>query len=203
MNKSRLEAFSDGVLAIIITIMVLEIKVPEGTEWASLKPLIPVFLSYVLSFVFVGIYWGNHHHMLHTVKTVNSRIIWANMNLLFWLSLIPFATGWMGENHFATNTIIVYSILLFITGIGYTILQIAVEKTNPQPPRLAEAFAKSKTKGILSLVGYALAISFAYVNTIISSIFIVGVAIMWLVPDRNIERALQDKTNNHGSNHNA
>lgn len=203
MNKSRLEAFSDGVLAIIITIMVLEIKVPEGTEWASLKPLIPVFLSYILSFVFVGIYWGNHHHMLHTVKTVNSRIIWANMNLLFWLSLIPFATGWMGENHFATNTIIVYSILLFITGIGYTILQAAVEKTNPQPPKLAEAFAKSKTKGILSLVGYALAISFAYVNTIISAIFIVGVAIMWLVPDRNIERALQDKTNNHGSNHNA
>lgn len=201
MNKSRLEAFSDGVLAIIITIMVLEIKVPEGTEWASLKPLIPVFLSYVLSFVFVGIYWGNHHHLLHTVKTISSGIIWANMNLLFWLSLIPFATGWMGENHFAQNTIIVYSVLLLLNGLSYTILQAAVEKTNTQPPKLAEAMAKSKTKGFLSLVGYGLAIGLAYINTIISAIFIILVAIMWLVPDKNIERALQDKTNTNGNNH--
>ena len=202
MNKNRLEAFSDGVLAIIITIMVLEIKVPEGTEWVSLKPLIPVFLSYILSFVFVGIYWGNHHHLLHTVKIISSGIIWANMNLLFWLSLIPFATGWMGENHFAVNTVVAYAALLLINGLSYTILQIAVEKTNPQPQKLAEAMAKSKTKGLLSLVGYGLAIGLAYVNTLISAIFIVLVAVMWLVPDKNIERALQEKTNTNGSNHN-
>ncbi len=131
MNKTRLEAFSDGVLAIIITIMVLEIKVPHGADWASLKPLAPVFYSYVLSFLFVGIYWGNHHHLLQTVKSVDSGIIWANLNLLFWLSLIPFGTGWMGENHFAPYTVAVYASILLLSGIAFTILQLVIQKRNP------------------------------------------------------------------------
>src|SRR3569623_1507160 len=154
MNKTRLEAFRDGVLAIIITIMVLEIKIPHGAEWEDLKPLLPVFSSYVLSFIYIGIYWGNHHHLLHTVKSVTSGIIWANINLLFWLSLVPFATGWMGENHFATNTIIVYAVLLLLSGVAYTILQVTIEKSNPASPTLAAAFGKVKTKGLFSLIGY-------------------------------------------------
>ncbi|HWB26434.1 MAG TPA: TMEM175 family protein [Chitinophagaceae bacterium] len=193
MNKGRLEAFSDGVLAIIITIMVLEIKVPQGADWASLKPLVPVMLSYCLSFVFVAIYWGNHHHLLHTVKTVNAGIIWANINLLFWLSLVPVATGWMGENHFAVNTIIVYAILLLLSGFAYTILQAVVEKTNPPAPALAEALARSRVKGYISVVFYAAAIPFAYVNTVISGILFAMVSVMWLIPDKNIERALKEK----------
>jgi uncharacterized membrane protein len=193
MNKSRLEAFSDGVFAIIITIMVLEIKVPNGADWASLKPLLPILSSYVLSFLFVAIYWGNHHHLLHTVKSVNSGIIWANINLLFWLSIIPVATGWMGENHFATNTIIVYAVLLLINGLSFTILQLTVEKTNPHTPQLAEAFARLKVKGFISLVCYSAAIPLAFVNTIISGVLFLIVSVMWLVPDKNIERALKEK----------
>lgn len=192
MNKNRLEAFSDGVLAIIITIMVLEIKVPHGAAWADLKPLLPVFSSYVLSFLYIGIYWGNHHHLLHTVKTVNSGIIWSNINLLFWLSLIPFATGWMGENHFATNTIIVYAVLLLLSGLAYTILQVTIEKTNPCTPQMAAAFARVKAKGLFSLVGYTMAIPFAFINTIISGLIFLTVSIMWLIPDRSIERALKE-----------
>jgi uncharacterized membrane protein len=193
MNKNRLEAFSDGVLAIIITIMVLEIKVPHGAEWVDLKPLLPIFSSYVLSFLYIGIYWGNHHHLMHTVKAVNSGIIWANINLLFWLSLVPFATGWMGENHFATNTVIVYAVLLLLSGAAYTILQVTIEKSNPANPRLAAAFARVKAKGLFSLVGYIMAIPFAYVNTLISGLIFLTVSITWLIPDKSIEKALKDE----------
>ena len=195
MNKGRLEAFSDGVIAIIITIMVLEIKIPLGTDWALLKELLPVFCSYILSFMFVGIYWGNHHHLLHTVKSVNSDIIWANINLLFWLSLVPFATGWMGENHFATNTIIAYAVLLLLCGIAFTILQLVVEKTNPHNEQLTAAFARLKAKGFFSVICYVLAIPFAFVNTTISGLLFLTVSIAWLIPDKNIERALKAKEN--------
>jgi len=128
MNKNRLESFSDGVLAIIITIMVLGIKIPHGTEWIELKHLIPAFMSYMMSFIFIGIYWGNHHHLLHSLKNVSSGIIWANLNLLFWLSIIPFVTGWMGENHFATYTVMVYGIILLLCSIAFYILQKVIEK---------------------------------------------------------------------------
>ena len=193
MNKSRLEAFSDGVLAIIITIMVLEIKVPHGSEWTELKPLIPVLISYVLSFVFVGIYWGNHHHLLHSVKQVTSGIIWANLNLLFWLSLIPFATGWMGENHFAANTVSVYGILLLICGIAFTILQKAVEKNAHDLEALQKAFTNLNKKGIASIIGYLLAISLAYVNPVYSEILFLIISIIWLIPDQHIEEAVKEE----------
>jgi len=143
--------------------------------------------------LFVGIYWGNHHHMLHTVKTVNSGIIWANMNLLFWLSLIPIATGWMGENHFATNTIIVYAVLLLLSGIAFTILQFTIQKTNPMEEKLVEAFAGLRTKGIISTSCYALSIPLAFVSTTVSGLLFLAVAILWLVPDRKIEKALKDE----------
>jgi uncharacterized membrane protein len=191
MNKTRLEAFSDGVLAIIITIMVLEIKVPHGTDWASLRPLVPVFYSYVLSFLFVGIYWGNHHHLLHTVKNVDSGIIWANINLLFWLSLIPFSTGWMGENHFAPNTVAVYAIMLLLSGIAFTILQLVIQKRHPGSLPLQLAFKKLKFKGIVSMCSYAAAIPLAYVNTRVSGILFLLVAILWLVPEKKIEQAIK------------
>jgi uncharacterized membrane protein len=190
MTTTRLEAFSDGVLAIIITIMMLEIKVPHGTDWESLVPLMPVFLSYVLSFIFIGIYWGNHHHLLHTIKHVSWRIIWANLHLLFWLSLIPFATGWMGENHFAKNTVIVYAIVLVFCAISFTILQLIIQKEHPKSPQLEEAFRKLKIKGSLSLFGYLVSIPLAYVDTTISGLIFLAVAIVWLVPDRNIEKAI-------------
>ena len=193
MNKNRLEAFSDGVLAIIITIMVLEIKVPHGSEWTELKPLIPVLISYVLSFVFVGIYWGNHHHLLHSVKQVTSGIIWANLNLLFWLSLIPFATGWMGENHFAANTVSVYGILLLICGIAFTILQKAVEKNAHDLEALQKAFTNLNKKGIASIIGYLLAISLAYVNPVYSEILFLIISIIWLIPDQHIEEAVKEE----------
>jgi uncharacterized membrane protein len=191
MNKNRLEAFSDGVLAIIITIMVLEIKVPEGSDWSVLEPLITVFISYLLSFVFVGIYWGNHHHLLHSVKQISSGIIWANLNLLFWLSLIPFATGWMGKNHFAPNTVAVYGLLLLLCGIAYTFLQKAVEKNSHDLETLQKAFINLNKKGIASTIGYALSIPLAYLHPVISAIIFVSVAAMWLIPDKNIEKALK------------
>lgn len=161
MTKSRLEAFSDGVLAIIITIMVLEFKVPHSSAWSELKSLIPVFISYVMSFMYIGIYWGNHHHLLHSVKKVSSAIIWSNLNLLFWLSLIPFATGWMGENHFEPNTIMVYGILLFMSGIAFTFLQKAVEKNAHDLEALKTAFQFLKKKAIASTLAYAIAILLA------------------------------------------
>jgi uncharacterized membrane protein len=168
MTTTRLEAFSDGVLAIIITIMVLEIKVPHNSSWEALWALAPVFNSYVLSFIFVGIYWGNHHHLLHTVKHVSWKIIWANLHLLFWLSLIPFATGWMGENHFAQNAVIIYGMILIFSAIAFTILQLIIQKEHPKNSQLEIAFQKLKTKGIISMTGYISGVGFAFLNTTIS-----------------------------------
>ncbi len=192
MNKTRLEAFSDGVFAIIITIMVLEIRIPTGAGWDVLQPLIPTIISYILSFIFVGIYWGNHHHMLHAVKKVSSGIIWANMSLLFCLSLIPFATGWMGENHFATNTVIVYSILLLLCGITYTILQLTIQRCTPMSPKMKIAFSNMRKKGIISVICYSSAIPLAYINTIISGLLFFLVSIIWIIPDKGIEHAIEE-----------
>ena len=191
MEKTRLEAFSDGVLAIIITIMVLELKVPHSADWQALYELWPVASSYVLSFVFVGIYWGNHHHLLHTVKKVNSAIIWGNLNFLFWLSLIPFATAWMGENHFSPNTVVVYAILLLCCGVSFTILQQAIFKTQKHSQALLDAFKKLEKKGWFSTVAYLSAIPLAFVSSIISYLLFITVAVVWLIPDKNIEKALE------------
>jgi uncharacterized membrane protein len=190
MNKNRLEAFSDGVIAIIITIMVLEIKTPHDTSWVALKDQLPVFLSYLLSFIFIGIYWGNHHHLISVLSHVNASIIWSNLNLLFWLSLIPFATGWMGENDFARNAVVLYAILLLICGFSFTILQICVEKEIRNNPKLVLAFNRVKQKGIFSIVCYTLSIILAYYNTLFSAILFCIVAVRWLIPDRNIEKAI-------------
>jgi uncharacterized membrane protein len=190
MNKTRLEAFSDGVIAIIITIMVLEMKTPHDTSWKALQDQWPVFSSYLFSFIFIGIYWGNHHHLINSASHVNGAIIWANMNLLFWLSLIPFATGWMGENNFARNPVVLYAILLLLCGISFTILQVCIERITKNNPKLVQAFARVKEKGIFSLVCYMLAIVLAYYNTLFSAILFCIVAIRWLVPDRNIEKAI-------------
>ncbi len=190
MNKSRLEAFSDGVIAIIITIMVLEIKTPHDASWMALLKQLPVFSSYLLSFIFIGIYWGNHHHLINTASHVNAAIIWANMNLLFWLSLIPFATRWMGENHYAQNTVVLYAILLVLCGISFTILQTCIERITKNNPKLVQAFIRVKHKGIFSVVCYCLAIILAYYNTLFSAILFCTVAVRWLVPDKNIEKAI-------------
>ena len=192
MNKTRLEAFSDGVFAIIITIMVLEIKVPHGTDWSELKALLPVFLSYVISFIYVGIYWGNHHHLVHTAKNVSSGIIWANMHLLFWLSLIPFTTGWMGENHAAPNTIIAYAINLIGCGVGFTILIATIRACTPFTPAMVAAYKVVSRKSIISVVGYALAMGLAFINPIISAVMFALIAITWLIPDKHIEKAMQE-----------
>lgn len=196
MNKTRLEAFSDGVFAIIITIMVLELKIPRGAEWSALAPLLPAFLSYVLSFIYVGIYWGNHHHMVHAVKHITPSIIWANMSLLFCLSLIPFATGWMGANHFATNTVIVYAVMLMLSGTTYTILQVAIENNNPFTPELKAAFSNMRRKGYFSAASYSASIALAFVHPTISGALFVLVAIVWLIPDRKVANALAQSHNN-------
>jgi|SRR5450432_188028 uncharacterized membrane protein len=190
MNKNRLESFSDGVIAIIITIMVLEIKTPHDTSWHALIEQLPVFFSYLLSFVFIGIYWGNHHHMISVVSQVNAAIIWSNMNLLFWLSLVPFATGWMGENQFAQNTVVLYAILLLVCGLSFTILQICVERVTKNNPKLVQAFAQIMQKGIFSVICYSMAIVLAYYNTLFSAILFCIVAVRWLIPDKNIEKAI-------------
>lgn len=187
MNKTRLEAFSDGVIAIIITIMVLELKVPHGSEWSDLAGLYPVFLSYLMSFIYLGIYWGNHHHLMHSITKVTSGIIWSNLNLLFWLSLIPFSTGWMGENHFATNTLALYSVSLLMPALAYYILQSIVLKHHLHPDEFEFAHRKQNKKGQISLIRYILSIGFAFLYPVVSGIFIVGVALMWIIPDRNIE----------------
>lgn len=193
MNKSRLEAFSDGVLAIIITIMVLEIKTPHGGEWKDLLPLYPVVLSYIMSFIYVGIYWGNHHHLCHTVRKVTPGIIWANMFLLFCLSLIPFATAWMGENHFAPHTLVLYAVLLMLCGASFTILQQAIMKSNPHEAVMATVLNRQRRKGMMSVGLYILAIPMAYISTPVSGALILLVAIIWLVPDENIARALEEE----------
>jgi uncharacterized membrane protein len=190
MTKNRLEAFSDGVIAIIITIMVLELKTPHGTSLKDLEPLWPVFLSYVLSFIMIGIYWGNHHHLLHTVSHVNSRMIWANLHLLFWLSLVPFATAWMGENQFKPVTVAVYAALLNLCGIAYTILLKIIEYSHPNHEALLAPLRKQGGKGIVSMIAYTLAIFAAFIHPLVSGALFIFVAILWWMPDRNIERSL-------------
>jgi uncharacterized membrane protein len=194
MGKGRLEAFSDGVLAIIITVMLLEIKIPHEDDIHSLKPLLPVFLSYILSFVYVGIYWNNHHHMMFTAKHVNGRILWANTHLLFWLSLVPFASGWMGENHFTKWPVIIYGIVLMMSGVAYYILSQALIKLHGKSSTLALAVGEDK-KGILSVVIYIIAIAFAFIDSRISLILYAVVAAMWLIPDRRIEKRVEAKEN--------
>lgn len=176
--------------------MVLEIKIPHSADWSALQPLLPATLSYILSFIYVGIYWGNHHHMVHTVKRITPGIIWGNMFQLFCLSVIPFATGWMGENHFATNTVILYAITLLLSGAAYTILQTAIEYSNPFTPELKAAFNKMKRKGYFSVAAYSLSIALAFVHTALSGALFVIVAIVWLIPDRSVADALGDMHNN-------
>jgi len=191
MGKSRLEAFSDGVLAIIITIMVLELKVPHGAEATALVPLLPVFLSYVLSFVYIGIYWNNHHHMLHTVRKVSGGILWANLHLLFWLSLFPVSTGWMGENQFAPLPTAFYGVVLLMAAIAYWLLQRTIIASQGVDSLLARAIGKD-VKGKLSPLCYALAIPLAFLSPWLANLLYVLVALIWLVPDRRIERLLTD-----------
>jgi uncharacterized membrane protein len=186
MGKGRLEAFSDGVIAVLITIMVLELKVPHGTDVDTLRPLVPVFLTYVLSFVFLGIYWNNHHHMLHTTDRINGAILWANLHLLFWLSLVPFTTGWMGENHFAPLPTAVYGAVLFMSGIAFTILEAAIIRHQGPHSKLRAAVGNDM-KGKISAVLYGVAIPLAFVHQLIADAIYVLVALMWLVPDRRIE----------------
>lgn len=191
MNKNRLEAFSDGVLAIIITIMVLELKAPHGYTWQDIEPLMPKFTSYVMSFLFVGVYWGNHHHLLHLVKQFSSGIMIANLNLLFWLSLVPFVTGWVGENHFASLPVCVYAILLNLCGISYTILQKTIEACNGHDAGIKMVMKRQSVKGIVSVAAYTVAAVLAFVQPYISVAIFFAVAFFWLVPDKNIEKLLK------------
>jgi uncharacterized membrane protein len=192
VNKTRLEAFSDGVIAIIITIMVLELRIPEGADWAALHPIVPVFITYVLSFVFLGIYWSNHHHLLHTVDRITGGILWANLHLLFWLSLTPFATGWMGRNNFAPLPTAMYGAVLLLSSLAYTILVRTIIAAQGPGSRLKAAVG-GDAKGNLSLAMYVAAIPLAFVNRWIAYAIYVIVALMWLVPDRRIERRVGDE----------
>ncbi len=189
MGKGRFEAFSDGVIAVIITIMVLELKAPHGTELATLVPLIPIFLSYVLSFIYVGIYWNNHHHMLHAVQRINGRSMWANLHLLFWLSLIPFVTAWVNENHFESLPVALYGVVLLMSGSAYYILERMLIAHHGADSTLARAMG-SDYKGIVSVVIYAAAIALAFVNPWIACALYVLVAAMWFIPDRRIENTV-------------
>jgi uncharacterized membrane protein len=191
MSKGRLEAFSDGVIAIIITIMVLELKVPHGADLAALRPLLPVFLTYVMSFVFVAIYWNNHHHMLQACERINGRILWTNTHLLFWLSLVPFVTGWMGENHFAPLPTAIYGVVMLGAGIAYVILQSAIIAHHGRQSKLARAVGRD-FKGKVSAASYIAAIPLAFVNPWISVAIFVTLALMWFIPDRRIELLLKD-----------
>ena len=190
MSKGRLEAFSDGVIAIIITIMVLELKVPGNAEIGALIPLIPVFLSYLLSFVFVGIYWNNHHHLLQAARQVNGAVLWANMHLLFWLSLVPFVTNWLGENGFAAWPVALYGVVLLMAGFAYFLLVRALLTLHDQDSALAMAVGRD-VKGYASLVFYATAIPLAFVDAMLACALYVVVAVMWFLPDRRIEKTLK------------
>ena len=192
MNKSRFEAFSDGVIAIIITIMVLEMKVPHGESVNALLPLVPVFLSYILSFVYLGIYWNNHHHMLHATSAVTGSMLWANLHLLFWLSLIPFTTGWMGENHFAPAPVALYGLVLLLAAIAYRILQQSIIASQGHESVLKKAIG-TDWKGKLSLALYAAAIPIAFVSRWISLAIYLLIALSWFIPDKRIEKALSNK----------
>ena len=200
MGKGRLEAFSDGVIAIIITIMVLEMKVPHGDNLAVLMPLFPVFLSYVLSFVYIGIYWNNHHHMMHSVQHVSGAILWANLHLLFWLSLFPFVTGWTGENHFSAMPTALYGLVLFMAAIAYWILQNVIIRHQGEGSLLAHAVGRD-IKGKASPLIYMAAIPLAFVNSWLANGLYVLVALMWIVPDRRIERALQEQAGGGHAQH--
>ena len=189
MSKGRLEAFSDGVLAILITIMVLELKVPQGTDLAALRPLIPIFASYALSFVFIGIYWNNHHHLFQVVHKVSGNVLWANMHLLFWISLIPFTTSWMGESEFVSWPVAFYGISLWMSGFAYYILVRTLLAIHPKDSPLAIAIGRD-SKGYLSLVLYTIAIPLSFVSAILASLLYVAVAILWFIPDRRIENTL-------------
>jgi uncharacterized membrane protein len=189
MGKGRMEAFSDGVIAVIITIMVLDLKVPHGVDLPALVPSIPVFLSYVLSFIYVGIYWNNHHHMLHAVQHVSGSVLWANLHLLFWLSLVPFVTGWMSENHFATVPVACYGVVLMMSGVAYYILARILVVQHGKDSMLARAFGRD-VKGIASMLLYVIAIALAFVRPWLAGAIYILVAVMWLVPDRRIEDQL-------------
>jgi len=191
MGKNRLEAFSDGVIAIIITIMVLEMKAPHGETVDALLPLFPVFLSYILSFIYVGIYWNNHHHMLHTVKQVSGSVLWANLHLLFWLSLFPFATGWLGENHFAALPSALYGMVLLMAACAYFILQHAIISSEGEKSLLKTAVGQDR-KGKASLVLYIIAVIAAFWLTWVAHLIYIAVAIMWLIPDQRIENTFQE-----------
>lgn len=190
MSRGRMEAFSDGVIAIIITIMVLELSPPHGAELAALLPLMPIFLSYILSFVFVGIYWNNHHHLLQAVKQVDGRALWANLHLLFWLSLIPFVTGWMGENEFAAWPVALYGVVLLGAAIAYTLLTLSLIALHGQGSVLKTAIGND-SKGKISLLFYVMAIVLAFVDARIAGALYILVAVLWLLPDRRIEKNLK------------
>lgn len=192
MGKGRLEAFSDGVLAIIITIMVLEMKVPHGADWDSLKPLAPVFMSYILSFIYIGIYWNNHHHLLHAVHKISGKVMWANNHLLFWLSLMPFASGWMGENHFASLPTAVFGVDLLMAGVAYYILAQSLIKLHGKESVIARAVGRD-SKGKISVIIYAAGVGLSCLNGWISLALYTLVAIIWLIPDRRIEKKLDEE----------
>ncbi len=191
MTKGRLEAFSDGVMAVLITIMVLELKPPHGTDWAAVEPLVPAFLTYVLSFVFLGIYWNNHHHLLHATQRINGAILWANLHLLFWLSLVPFITGWMGENQFAPLPTAAYGVVLLLSGVAFSILtRLILAAQGPDSP--LKAAIGSDLKSRISMMLYVAAIPLAFVHRLIAAAIYVLVALIWLIPDRRIESRLND-----------
>jgi len=191
MNKNRLEAFSDGVIAILITIMVLELKIPHGTDWASLQLLAPKFISYITSFIYIAIYWNNHHHLVHTVKHVTGAILWSNTHLLFWLSLIPFVTAWAGENHFAELPVAAYSLVLLMAGVAYYILSKTIISVHGKDSVLSTAIGKD-LKGIISIIGYAVAVPFSFIVKEISIGIIIAIAFLWLIPDTRIEKKVKE-----------
>ncbi len=191
MNKTRLEAFSDGVLAIIITIMVLELKMPKGTDWEAIKPILPTLGSYVLSFVFIGIYWANHHHLLHTATHVNGRIIWANLHLLFWLSLVPFATMWMGENNFDSTPVAIYGSLLVLCGVAFTILAKTIIISRKEVSVLSHGDQQINAKAKISTLLYLSSVPLAFVHPLISCSLFIIVSAMWIIPNKEIEKVLE------------
>lgn len=199
MKSTRLEAFSDAVIAIVLTIMVLEFKIPQGDDLASLTPLLPVFFSYILSFIYLGLYWNNHHHMLQATEKVNGKVLWANLNLLFWLSLIPFATGWMGANRFTPLPTALYGVVLLFAAVAYTILQYAIINSAAEENKLLENAIGRDHKGTLSIALYMVAIPAAFLNEWISDAIYVAVAIMWLIPNRRIEKEMEDAEKDQGN----
>ncbi|HEY2163379.1 MAG TPA: TMEM175 family protein [Gemmatimonadaceae bacterium] len=189
MSKGRLEAFSDGVIAILITIMVLELRAPQGASLSALRAVVPSLLVYVLSFIYLGIYWNNHHHMLHLAERVNGGVLWANLHLLFWLSLVPFVTAWMGANYYSAVPTALYGVVMVLAGVAYTILEFSLIAAQGPDSRLARAIGSDR-KGVISLVLYIAAIPAAFVQPLISDALFVIVAMVWLIPDRRIERAV-------------